>query len=93
MARGNSKRIKAIIENDLLTHDGRLSALQDIARMCIEGYINEVVIQKTGTIEPAIKQDPATAISAIRAIDALQTEDSAGVSFVVNILESNPEES
>jgi len=91
MGKYDTKRVKAIVGNDLLTHEGRLHALRDIARLCIEGYVNEVVIQKTGTIEPAIRQDPATAIAAIRAIATLQdSQDDSQTEFVVNIMEARP---
>lgn len=91
MAKYDSKRIKAIVGSDLLTHEGRLEALQEIARVCMEGVVSEVVVQKTGTIEPAIRQDPTTAIAAIRTIASLQdNQDERPTEFIVNILETNP---
>jgi len=83
--------IKLMLEQDLLTGPGRLIALQEIARIAMAGYVREVVVQKTGQIEPALVQDPATAIAAIRAIDSLSVIEESGLTVNITVTPSNVE--
>ena len=83
--------IKLMLEQDLLTGPGRLIALQEIARIAMAGYVREVVVQKTGQIEPALVQDPATAIAAIRAIDSLSVIEESGLTVNITVTPSNTE--
>lgn len=85
--RYRTKRVLEILNADLLTNEGRLSALSNIAKLCVDGYVREVVNQKTGEIEPALIQDPATAISAIREISRLDNGSDDGLTVQININE------
>lgn len=82
-------RIKAVLDSDLLTKDGRMMALSEISKIALEGYVREVLVQKTGDVVPAIVQDPATAILAIRELSRLDVPDEDSINISINIQEAS----